>query len=248
MMASRDAIIAFANDYLSLEEYPDYGPMGLQVAGGAEVERIACGVSASRELFEKAAGAGADLLIVHHGLFWDRDPRIVDPPMRRRLEILFAADMSLAAYHLALDAHPEVGNNALLCRALGINPDERFAAVGFGGGLESPCSVEELAGRLERELGRAPLVFPSGPDEIGRVAVCSGGAASYLAEAAARGYDCYVTGEPAEPSMAVAAERGIHFVAGGHYATETMGVQALTRRLAEQFGVDWSFLDVPNPV
>jgi dinuclear metal center YbgI/SA1388 family protein len=247
-VASRDSIIAFANDYLDLAAYPDYGPMGLQVTGATEVTRIACGVSASRQLFEQAAEAGAELLIVHHGLFWDRDPRIVDLPMRHRLETLFGADISLAAYHLALDAHPDVGNNALLCRALGVSVDERFASVGYGGELEPPCSIQELAGRVEQELGRTPLVFSSGPDVIGRVAVCSGGAAAYLTDAAAAGYDCYVTGEPAEPSMALAAERGVHFVAAGHYATETMGVKALARHLAERFDVDWLYLDLPNPV
>jgi len=247
-VASRDQIIAFANDYLDLPAYPDYGPMGLQVVGASEVTRLACGVSASRALFERAAAAGAQLLLVHHGLFWDRDPRVVDATMRGRLEALFDADLNLAAYHLALDAHPGVGNNALLARAIGVSPDERFAGVGFGGALESPCSVEELAVRVERELGRTPLVFASGPASIERMAICTGGAAGYLRQAADESYDCYLTGEPAEPSLAIAAERGIHFVAAGHYATETAGVRALTELLAERFGLEWEFLDLPNPV
>lgn len=247
-MASRDEIIAFANDYLDLPAYPDYGPMGLQVVGAAEVTRLACGVSASRALFERAAAAGAQLLLVHHGLFWDRDPRIVDAALRGRLKALFDADLGLAAYHLALDAHPEVGNNALLARALGVRPDERFAGVGFGGPFERPCSIEELTGRVTRELGREPLVFPSGPATVERMAICSGGAAGYLRQAADDGYDCYLTGEPAEPSLALAAERGIHFVAAGHYATETAGIRALTELLAGRFGLDWEFLDLPNPV
>ncbi len=247
-MAARDAIIAFADEYLDLSAYPDYGPMGLQVAGSSEVTKLACGVSASRELFRQAAAAGAQLLLVHHGLFWDREPRIVDTAMRLRLEELFRADLSLAAYHLALDAHPDVGNNALLARALGITPDQRFADVGFGGPLELPCSIDELSSRIERVLGRAPLVFASGPVILERVAVCSGGAAGYLRAAADGAYDCYVTGEPAEPSMALAAERGIHFVAAGHYATETLGVQALAGVLADQFDLEWEFIDLPNPV
>jgi dinuclear metal center YbgI/SA1388 family protein len=247
-MASRDDIIAFANDYLDLDSYPDYGPMGLQVAGAGEVTKIACGVSASRELFERAAVAGAQLLVVHHGLFWDRDPRVIDGRMRARLESLFAADLSLVAYHLALDAHPEVGNNALLCRKLGIRPEERFAEIGFGGTLETPCSIGDFLRRVEERLGRKPLAFTSGPPEIRRVAVCSGGAASHLADAAAAGYDCYVTGEPAEPSMALTKESGLHFVAAGHYATETLGVQALAAKLADRFGLLWEFVDLPNPV
>jgi dinuclear metal center YbgI/SA1388 family protein len=247
-VAARDEIIAYANEYLDLDAYPDYGPMGLQVVGAAEVTRLTCGVSASRELFERAAAAGAQLLVVHHGLFWDRDPRTIDAALRGRLEVLFRADLNLAAYHLALDAHPSVGNNALLAHALGASPDERFADVGFGGPLEQPCSIEELTRRVERELERPPLVFPSGPPTIRRVAICSGGAAGYLRQAADEGYDCYVTGEPAEPSMAIAAERGIHFVAAGHYATETSGVRALAAHLGDRFALEWEFLELPNPV
>jgi dinuclear metal center YbgI/SA1388 family protein len=247
-VAHRDEIIAFADEYLELAAYPDYGPMGLQVVGADEVTKIACGVSASRALFEKAAATGAELLIVHHGLFWDRDPRVVDRLLRRRLEALFSADVSLAAYHLALDAHPEVGNNALLCRELGILPEHRFADVGFGGRLERPCSIDELRRRIEEHLGRTPLVFAEGPGEITRAAVCSGGAARYLADAAAAGYDCYVTGEPSEPALAMAREHGLHFVAAGHYATETLGVRALAATLAGRFGLEWEFVDLPNPV
>jgi dinuclear metal center YbgI/SA1388 family protein len=247
-VASRDQIIAFANDYLDLAAYPDYGPMGLQVVGAAEVGKLACGVSASLELFERAAAAGAQLLLVHHGLFWDRDPRVVDTALRGRLEALFRADLSLAAYHLALDAHESVGNNALLARSLGVVPERRFADVGFGGPLAEPCSIEELTARVERELGRRPLAFASGPARIERMAICSGGAAGYLRTAVDEGYDCYLTGEPAEPSMAIAEERGIHFVAAGHYATETGGVRALAALLAERFALEWEFLDVPNPV
>jgi dinuclear metal center YbgI/SA1388 family protein len=247
-MAARDEIVAYADEYLDLDSYPDYGPMGLQVVGADEVAKIACGVSASLELFRRAAEGGAQLLLVHHGLFWDRDPRPIGRAMRQRLETLFEAHLSLAAYHLALDAHPEVGNNALLCRALGVDPVERFAGVGYGGPLAEPCSVDELAGRVERALDRSPLMFRFGPDRIERAAVCSGAAAGYLAEAAARSYDCYVTGEPAEPSMMTAREARLHFVAAGHYATETLGVQALAAHLADRFGVEWEFVDLPNPV
>jgi dinuclear metal center YbgI/SA1388 family protein len=247
-MASRDEIVAFTNEYLDLAAYPDHGPMGLQVVGAPEVRKIVAAVSASLELFRRAATAGAGLLLVHHGLFWDRDPRTIDRAMRQRLEALFSADLNLAAYHLALDAHPEVGNNALLCRALGVEPARRFAGIGWGGPLAAPCSIEELANRVEQELGREPLVFASGPDRVAQVAVCSGGAARYLGEAAGEGYNCYVTGEPAEPSMMAARESGVHFVAAGHYATETLGVRALAALLAERFGLEWEFVDLPNPV
>jgi dinuclear metal center YbgI/SA1388 family protein len=247
-MASRDEIVAVANDYLELASYPDHGPMGLQVVGADEVTKVACGVSASLELFRRAAETGAQLVLVHHGLFWDRDPRVVDRALRDRLQTLFAADISLVAYHLALDAHPVVGNNALLCDALGIEPARRFADVGFGGPLAEPCTIAELATRVERELGRAPLVLGDGPALVETAAVCSGGAARLLADAAAQGYDCYLTGEPAEPSLMTAREAGVHFVAAGHYATETMGVKALAATLADRFGLEWEFVDLPNPV
>lgn len=222
--------------------------MGLQVVGGEDVRKVVCGVSASRELFERAAEAGAQLVLVHHGILWDKESRVVGPLMRSRLEALFAADMTLAAYHLALDAHPELGNNALLCRELGIEPERRFAGLGFGGRLVEPLPASELAERVQQRLGRPPLLFPYGPERVERVAVVTGGGASFLAEAAGGGYDCFLTGEAAEPTKHAAKEARIHFVAAGHYATETLGVQALAARLAERFGLEWEFVDLPNPV
>lgn len=248
-MEARDEIVAWADEYLDLASYPDYGPMGLQVVGAEKVGKIACGVSASRELFERAAEAGAQLVLVHHGLFWERDTRVVGPVMRERLRALFDADLSLVAYHLALDAHSEVGNNALLCDELGIEREGRFAdGLGFGGRLPEPIPVSALAERAQERLGRMPLVFSYGPELVERVAVCSGGAARYLAHAAAEGYDCFVTGEADEPTKHAAKEAGVHFVAGGHYATETLGVRALSARLAERFDLVWDFVDLPNPV
>lgn len=247
-MASRDEILAHADELLEVGSYPDYGPIGLQVAGAEEVRKIACGVSASRDLFERAAAAGAQLVVVHHGLFWDRDPRVVGPLMRERLRALFDADLNLAAYHLALDAHPEIGNNAHLARELAVEPEERFAGVGFGGALERPMPMPDFAERVHEVVGWMPLVFAYGPEEVRRVAICSGGAARAIEEAVARRYDCFVTGEAAEPTKHAAKEAGIHFVAAGHYATETSGVQALSARLAERFGLEWEFVDLPNPV
>ena len=247
-MADRDEILASANELLDLGAYPDYGPMGLQVAGARSVERLACGVSASLELFERAAAVGAQMLLVHHGILWDRDSRVIDDAMRRRLQTLFDADITLAAYHLALDAHPEVGNNALLARELGMEPSEPFAGIGFGGPLAEPVSVERFAARVQEKLGSEPVVFAHGPDPVVRAAVITGGGARYLADAAREGYDLFLTGEPAEPSLHTARELGINFVAAGHYATERIGIQALAKRLAEQFELEWEFIDLPNPV
>jgi dinuclear metal center YbgI/SA1388 family protein len=247
-VADRDEILAFASDLLDLDAYPDYGPMGLQVAGSHEVRRLACGVSSSLELFERAAAADVQMILVHHGVLWDRDPRVIDDAARRRLKALFDAEITLAAYHLALDAHPEVGNNALIARELGIEPSEAFAGIGFGGPLAEPVSIDELTARVREKLGSEPVVFADGPERIERAAVITGGGARYLAEAAAAGYDLFLTGEPAEPTLHTAQELGIHFVAAGHYATEKIGIQALTERIAGRFGLEWEFIDLPNPV
>jgi dinuclear metal center YbgI/SA1388 family protein len=247
-MASRDEILAFAHDYLDVASYPDYGPMGLQVVGADEVAKIACGVSSSRELFERAAELGAQLVLVHHGLIWDKDPRVVDRLLRARLQALFAGDLTLAAYHLALDAHPEIGNNALLADELGIERERRFTDWGYGGRLAQPLGVSDFSTLVQDKLGRMPLVFSYGPELVERVAVLTGGAARYVGQAAAEGYDCFLTGEADEPTKHAAKEAGIHFVAGGHYATETLGVRALAGKLAEQFGLQWEFVDLPNPV
>jgi dinuclear metal center YbgI/SA1388 family protein len=247
-MAHRDEIVAFADELLEVASYPDYGPMGLQVVGAEEIARIACGVSASRELFERAAEAGAQLVLVHHGLFWEKDPREIGSVMRERLRVLFDRDMSLVAYHLALDAHPEIGNNAYLARGLGLAEKRRFAAIGWGGDLAEAVAITDFTNRVHQLVGHMPLVFPYGPEEVKRLAICSGGAARHLADAIAEGYDCFVTGEAAEPTKHLAKEAGIHFVAAGHYATETSGVQALARKIGERFDVEWEFLDLPNPV
>lgn len=247
-MASRDEILAFADEYLDVSAYPDYGPMGLQVVGAEEVAKIACGVSASRELFERAAEAGAQLVFAHHGLFWEKDSRVVDRVMRSRLKALFDGDLTLAAYHLALDAHPEIGNNALLAAELGVERERRFTDWGYGGTLAEPVPMSHFSTVVQEKLGHMPLLFSYGPELVERVAVLTGGAARYVGQAAAEGYDCFVTGEADEPTKHAAKEAGIHFVAGGHYATETLGVRALGRRLAEEFGLQWEFVDLPNPV
>jgi dinuclear metal center YbgI/SA1388 family protein len=247
-MAHRHAILAFADELLDVASYPDYGPIGLQVVGADDVTAIACGVSSSRELFEHTAVLGAQMVIVHHGLFWDRDSRVVDRAMKGRLKALFDADITLAAYHLALDAHPELGNNALLASELSVELEERFD-VGHGGSLAEPLNPDDFTARVRHVLGgREPLAFLYGPDEIRRVAIVTGGGAGLLASAAAAGYDAFLTGEPAEPTMMAARELGIHFVAGGHYATERLGVQALSARLAKEFDLTWHFIELTNPV
>jgi dinuclear metal center YbgI/SA1388 family protein len=247
-MAARDEILEYARELLDLDAFDDYGPMGLQVVGADEVTKIAAAVSSSLELFERAAGAGAQLVIVHHGVLWNADPRIIDRVMRRRLQALFDADITLAAYHLALDAHPEIGNNVLLAEKLGVREPARVLDLGFGGRVDQPLGLEELAARLQEATGREPQVFDGGPEEIERIAVITGGAARLFPQIAALRYDVFVTGEPSEPTLHAARELGTHFLAGGHYATETFGINALAERVAQRFDLDWEFVDLPNPV
>jgi dinuclear metal center YbgI/SA1388 family protein len=246
--------IAELDRLLQPERFSDYCPNGLQVPGSMEVAKVATGVSASVELFERAAGEGADLLIVHHGIFWGAGWGPIDLAMKRRLKLLFDADMSLAAYHLPLDAHPEVGNNALIALGLGAEQLEPFALhenepIGFlahfaGDGLRA----EELVARIAALTARTPLVFDAGPARVRSVAIASGAGAGYLGAAVAAGADAFITGEPAERVMAHAREAHIHFIAAGHYATETFGVARLGEHLSELFDVDHVFIDVPNPV
>lgn len=238
----------YADELLQVERFPEYGRPGLQVLGAAQVTRIACGVSASLELFRAAAASGAQLVLVHHGIFWRNEPLWIDRRQRGRLEALFAADLTLVAYHLALDAHPELGNNAQLATALGIAREGEFGELGLGGRLAEPVGLDELVERIRGAVDREPLVFPHGPDRIERVAISTGAAGFDLIAAAHEGYDLFLTGEPEEPNLHTARELGIHFVAAGHYATERLGVQALAAHLAERFALEWEFLELPNPV
>ena len=246
-MASRDEIVAYADGLLEIERFPEFAPQGLQVAGSTEVTAIACGVSSSRELFERAIGLGADMVLVHHGLFWRNEPLVVDARLRGRLEALFAGDASLVAYHLALDAHPTLGNNAQLASRIGATPDGQFGVVGLGCAIE-PVELDELVTRVESAVERTALVLRGGDRVIRRLAVSTGAAGYDLAGAAHAGYDALLTGAAVEPSAATARELGIHLIAAGHHATERLGVQALAAHLAERFAVDWQYIEVENPV
>jgi len=247
-------ILADLDALLEPARFEDYGPNGLQVPGAAQVETVATGVSANLELFERAAAEKAQLLIVHHGLFWGTSPGPIDAALKRRLKILFDADIGLAAYHLPLDAHPELGNNALIAKALGAESLEPFAPhhgepIGFIATLPGDGTpAQDLFTRVRELTAREPLVFDAGPATIRRLAIVSGGGADYIADAIAAGADALLTGEPVERVMSTAREAGIHFIAAGHYATETFGVKALGEHIAQRFGVRHVFLDVPNPI
>jgi dinuclear metal center YbgI/SA1388 family protein len=247
-------LLAYLDELLEPAAFSDYGPNGLQVPGPEDVRTVVTGVSASAELFERAAEHGADLVLVHHGLFWTGAPLALTPSAKRRLQLLFDHDMALAAYHLPLDGHPEVGNNALLADGLGCVSHEPFGlhkgrAIGVAGRFEGDgIAAADLVARVRELTGREPLAFLDGPAHVRSIAIVSGAGADYLGDAIAAGHDAFLTGEPAERVMTHAREEGIHFLAAGHYATETFGVRRLGELLAERFGVKHLFVEVANPV
>jgi dinuclear metal center YbgI/SA1388 family protein len=253
-MASVEDILADLDRLLEPDSFDDYCPNGLQVAGRSEVRLLVTGVTASVELFEAARAAGADLVLTHHGILWSGDDRRIVGRLHRRLRLLFEADLALAAYHLPLDAHPGCGNNALIAAGLGCVAPRPF---GLHRGREIGCRGEfdgagipagELVRRVAELTGRAPLAFTSGPPLVRSIGIVSGAGCGHLGEAIAAGLDAFLTGEPAERAMAESRESGIHFIAAGHYATETFGVRALGDRLAARFGVEHVFVDIPNPI
>jgi dinuclear metal center YbgI/SA1388 family protein len=248
------SIVAALDDLLEPGAFADLGPNGLQVPGGEEARRVVTGVTAQRELIERAIELEAQLLLVHHGLFWDFHPTGLTPVLAERLRPLFKHDLALAAYHIPLDAHPEVGNNAILANALGCERHEAFGdfngrAIGRAGTFAGDgVPAEAVFARVREVTGREPRVQGAGPERVRRIGIVSGSAASSLDEAAALGLDAFLTGEPKENVMADARELGIHFIAAGHYATETFGVRALGDWLADRFGIEHVFVDIPNPV
>jgi dinuclear metal center YbgI/SA1388 family protein len=243
-------IVAYLDQLLAVDAFRDYGPNGLQVPGRQEVQTIVTGVSANGRLLDGAVATGADLVLVHHGLFWRGDPQEITPILHRRLQPLFAHDIALAAYHLPLDAHPEHGNNALLAAALGGVDAQRFGEIGIQVRFEGDgLTIAELTARLRTAVGgREPLVVDAGPERIRTLGIVTGAASDNMLDAIALGLDAFVTGEPAERAFSIATDARIHFLAGGHHATETFGVRRLGELLAHEFGIRHTFVDVPNPI
>lgn len=248
-MAKTAEIERYLSEALSVDSFKDYGPNGLQVEGRPDVKRLVSGVTASLAFIEAALAAGADLLLVHHGLFWRGQDGRLTGWLRRRLAPLFAADANLLAYHLPLDAHPEWGNNAALGALLGWQADRRFGEqqLGFSAPLTLEINEAGLQALLRERLGREVTLCPGDGRPLRRVAWCTGGAQSYFEAAIASGADAFVTGEISEPQWHLARESGVAFVAAGHHATERYGVQRLGAQLAERFGLEHQFIDLDNP-
>ncbi|APR03509.1 Nif3-like dinuclear metal center hexameric protein [Thauera chlorobenzoica] len=230
----------------------DYCPNGLQVEGRAEVARVLCGVTASQALLDLARDGGYDAVFVHHGYFWKGEDGRITGIRRQRLRTLLANDISLFAYHLPLDAHPELGNNAQLGRLMGWRGEGRFAdqELGWIGrpGAPEGESAAQLARSIAARLGRDPLLVGDGARVVKRVAWCTGGAQGFFEQAIAAGADLYVSGEASEQTVHLARESGVPYIAAGHHATERYGVRAVARHLVEQFGLQADFVDLANPV
>ena len=258
-VVTRSVLLKAFDNLLEPERFKDYGPNGLQVEGKAEIRKIVSGVTASLALIEAAIAAGADAIFVHHGLFWrGRDGSNIGPVtgwMKQRLALLLAHDINLFAYHLPLDAHPVLGNNAQLGVLLGLQAFEGDAGrfgdqrLGFLGGMAdgSTSTAEMLSERIKIALKRPVLLVNDGPVAINKVAWCTGGAQGYFEDAIAVGADVFITGEISEPQAHYAREMGVAFIACGHHATERYGAPAVAGHVAAQLGFAHEFIDIDNP-
>ncbi len=246
-MAKLQEIVAYCNQLLDIDAFDDYCPNGLQVEGRQVVRSIVSGVTASQALIEAAVAAGADLLLVHHGYFWRGEPAPLVGMKGRRVRALMAADISLLAYHLPLDAHPELGNNRQLGNRLGFSQGRAVEGLLWGIDLPEPLPTTTLAARIETALQRAPLVVGEATG-LRRVAWCTGAAQGMIETAARLGFDAFISGEVSEQTVHQARELGIDYLGAGHHATERYGVRALGEQLAGHFAIAHEFIDIPNPV
>ncbi|WP_215847333.1 type 2 GTP cyclohydrolase I [Candidatus Pantoea bituminis] len=236
------------NQQLDTHSFSDYAPNGLQVEGRAEVKTIVTGVTACQALVDEAVKRNADAILVHHGYFWKNEPAVIKGMKRNRLRALLANDINLYGWHLPLDAHATLGNNAQLAQLLDIDVRGEVMPLVFWGELKTPLTGEELTQRIAQKLGREPLhCGDNAPAKIRRVAWCSGGGQGFIDSAADFGVDAYITGEVSEQTIHSAREQGLHFFAAGHHATERAGIKALGEWLAENHGLDVTFIDIPNP-
>lgn len=247
----RDQMTAYLAETLNLTQVRDYCPNGLQVEGRSRIARIVTGVTASMALIEAAIQAGADALLVHHGYFWRNEPPCIVGQKGRRIRALIRHDLNLFAYHLPLDLHPELGNNARLGARLGLVSHARFGdqQLGWLGRAADPSlrTLEDLANAIGERLHRTPLVIGEPSRPLGQIGWCTGAAQGMIDEAIAAGAEVYLSGEISEPTAHAAREAGIAYIAAGHHATERYGIQALGDHLATRFGIAHQFIDIDNP-
>ena len=246
-------LLSYLDELLSPCLFKDYCPNGLQVEGKTQIRKVVTGVTASQALVDAAVELQADALLVHHGYFWKGESAAITGMKRNRLKALLENDINLLAYHLPLDAHPELGNNAQLAKLLGIQGNHSLQvgdtnSVVRHGHIPNGIRLDKFVERVKAQLHREPLVEAAGPNEIHTVAWCTGGGQSYIELAAEKGIDLFITGEASEQTIHTAREMGIHFVSAGHHATERYGVKALGEHLAKELALDVSFVDIDNPV
>jgi dinuclear metal center YbgI/SA1388 family protein len=251
-MVKLQQLVDYCDQLLDVGSYQDYCPNGLQIEGRSEVRRIISGVSASQALLDAAVAREGDLVLVHHGYFWKGEPQTLHGMRKQRIKTLLCNDISLLAYHLPLDGHVELGNNAQLARRWGFQVEGRFGAgpaggIAMFGTLAQPLRAVELAAQLSADLSREALLIEGGERIIRRLGWCSGAAQDYLEQAAGLGLDAFISGEVSERTVHSARELGIHYIAAGHHATERYGVEALGAHLAEVFSIENQFLDLHNP-
>lgn len=251
MPVTLNELLAAANALLSPERFQDYCPNGLQVEGKPEVRCLVSGVTASMALLEAAHDEGADAIVVHHGYFWKGESPVITGMKRKRLQFLLQNEISLLAYHLPLDAHPEVGNNAQLAHQLDIEITGGLQAganpIGNVGRLKESLSLEGLADKISLRLNRRAQFIAGGNHSIRTVAWCTGAAQNYIEQAAELGADAFISGEISEQTVHAARELGLHFIAAGHHATERYGVRALGDYLANRLQIEHRFIDIANP-
>ena len=246
----RDELLRYLDATLETARFRDYCPNGLQVEGRAEVRRIVAGVTASQALLEAAIARSADAILVHHGWFWKGEDGRITGLRRRRIGTLLTHDINLFAYHLPLDAHPGLGNNAQLAQRLGWIAEGRFGEqdIAWHGSVAAPTTAGALSASLAAALGRPPQMIGDLNRPVCRIGWCSGGAQGYFEQAIALGLDAYVSGEISEQTVHLARESGVAYLAAGHHATERYGVQAVAEHLAGRFGLQCEFVDIDNPV
>jgi len=248
-VAARNEVESYLQSLLDVGRFRDYGPNGLQVEGVGELRRIVSGVTASRALIEAAIEDGADAILVHHGLFWRGQDGRITGWLKQRVALLLAHGINLFAYHLPLDAHSELGNNAQFGARLGLMADARFGEqdLGFLASASEPFTYERLVQCLQQALGKAPTAVPGDGRPLRRIAWCTGGAQGYFEGAIAAGADAFITGEISEPQAHYARETGVAFFACGHHASERFGAPALAAHVAERFELAHRFIDIDNP-
>ena len=253
MSISRQTLLTTLNQWLEPDTFQDYAPNGLQVEGTDEINKIITGVTASQALLDAAVRNNADAIVVHHGYFWKGETPCVVGMKHRRLKTLLEHNINLLAYHLPLDAHPQMGNNVGLAQALGLQGIlalQNIAPVGivYQGETEVPLSLEQFAERLSQAVERQLVAVVSGGNhQVRKVAICTGGGQGFIEQAADAGMDLFISGEISEQTVHVARERGIHYIAAGHHATERFGARSLGQKLATDLGIDVEFIDIDSP-